>query len=73
MENNKFNVVKRDLLKYEIAAELGLLDKLVKHGWGGLSAQETGKIGGILARRLNDGCSISLENKLLEKQQTLEE
>ena len=70
---NKSNVVKRDLLKYEIATELGLLEKLVENGWGGLSAQETGKIGGILARRLNQGDAISLEKTLLMKQQKLKE
>lgn len=70
---NKSNVVKRDLLKYEIATELGLLEKLVENGWGGLSAQETGKIGGILARRLNQGDAISLEKTLLKKQQKLKE
>ncbi len=71
--HNKSNVVKRDLLKYEIATELGLLEKLVENGWGGLSAQETGKIGGILARRLNQGDAISLEKTLLKKQQKLKE
>ena len=40
-------------LKYEVADELGLLEKLLKVGWGGLTAEETGKIGGIVARRLS--------------------
>ena len=35
--------------KYEIAEELGLLDKVKKVGWKGLSARETGKVGGLLA------------------------
>lgn len=38
-------------LKYEIAEELGLLDKIKKYGWGGLSAEETGRIGGIITKR----------------------
>ncbi|MDI3534712.1 MAG: small acid-soluble spore protein [Thermosediminibacterales bacterium] len=38
-------------LKYEIAEELGLLDKVKKYGWGGLSAEETGRIGGIITKR----------------------
>lgn len=38
-------------LKYEIAEELGLLDKVVESGWKSLSAKESGKIGGILAKR----------------------
>lgn len=40
-----------ELVKYEIAKELGLFDRVMKDGWGSLSAKETGRIGGILARR----------------------
>lgn len=38
-------------LKYEIAGELGILDKVLKEGWKGLSAKETGRIGGLMTRR----------------------
>ncbi len=41
----------REKIKYEIAEELGLLDKIEKHGWDGLTSSETGKIGGIMTRR----------------------
>ena len=34
-------------LKYEIAEELGLLEKLKQVGWAGLSAAESGRIGGM--------------------------
>ena len=37
--------------KYEIAEELGLLDKVLAEGWQSLSARETGKIGGMLSRQ----------------------
>ncbi|CEP65993.1 Small acid-soluble spore protein,alpha/beta-type [Moorella glycerini] len=37
-------------LKLEVAAELGLLAKIEKEGWGALSAAESGKIGGLLAK-----------------------
>ncbi len=40
-----------DKMKYEIAEELGLLDKVTEHGWKSLSARESGKIGGIMASR----------------------
>ena len=43
----------REKIKYEIAEELGLTDKVKREGWGGLSAGETGKIGGIMAKRKN--------------------
>lgn len=37
-----------DKLKYEIAEELGLMDKIGEVGWGGLTAKESGRIGGII-------------------------
>ena len=40
-----------DIMKYEIANELGLMDKINKYGWGGLTAKETGRIGGIMTVR----------------------
>ncbi|WP_238906586.1 small, acid-soluble spore protein, alpha/beta type [Clostridium sp. YIM B02506] len=41
----------REKLKYEIAEELGLKDKVDEFGWGGLTAEETGRIGGIMTKR----------------------
>ncbi len=40
-----------EMKKYEIAKELGLLDKVLAEGWQSLSAKETGKIGGMLSRQ----------------------
>lgn len=43
---------KRDLaLKYEIAEELGLLEKVERLGWRGLTARESGRIGGRMGTR----------------------
>ncbi|GAB6086829.1 small, acid-soluble spore protein, alpha/beta type [Alkaliphilus crotonatoxidans] len=39
------------LMKYEIAEELGLIDKLKRFGWGELTAKETGRIGGLMTVR----------------------
>lgn len=36
--------------KYEAARQLGLIDKLLEVGWGGLTAEETGRIGGLVGR-----------------------
>lgn len=41
----------QEQLKYEIAEELGLLDQVLEKGWKSLSAKETGRIGGMMARR----------------------
>ena len=38
-------------MKVEIAKELGLLSKVQDNGWAGLSAAESGQLGGIFAAR----------------------
>lgn len=43
-----------DLLKFEIADELGLADKVRERGWRSLTAQESGRIGGIMRKRKRD-------------------
>ena len=50
-----FSKVKpEEMTKYEIAKELGLFDKVMKDGWGALSAKETGRIGGMVTKRRKD-------------------
>ena len=44
-------LTQEELIKYEIAKELGVFDKVMTSGWKSLTAKETGKIGGILASR----------------------
>lgn len=38
-------------LKYEIAEELGLLDRVMQDGWKSLTSKETGQIGGMVTGR----------------------
>ena len=38
-------------IKYEVAEELGLLDKVLESGWKSLSSKETGRIGGIISKK----------------------
>jgi hypothetical protein len=38
-------------MKYEIAEEMGLLDRVLSDGWKSLSAKETGRIGGLMTKR----------------------
>ena len=45
------NLTLEEQTKYEIAQELGILDKVLEGGWKSLSAKETGRIGGIMARK----------------------
>ncbi len=43
---------KKDIaMKYEIAEELGLLEKVERLGWKGLTSRESGRIGGIMGKR----------------------
>ncbi|MGL5314393.1 MAG: small, acid-soluble spore protein, alpha/beta type [Peptostreptococcaceae bacterium] len=49
--NKKKILTDNDIMKYEIASELGLLDKVSENGWAGLTAKEAGRIGGILTSR----------------------
>ena len=44
-------LTQEEKMKYEIAEELGLLDRVLEDGWRSLSSKETGRIGGLLARR----------------------
>lgn len=45
------NIKPEEKLKYEIAEELGLMDKVLESGWKSLSAKESGRIGGLIAKR----------------------
>ena len=41
--------------KYEVAKELAIYDKVLEKGWGSLTAEETGRVGGMLRKRKNSG------------------
>ena len=45
------NLLKEEKLKYEIAEELGLLDRVMEQGWKSLSSKETGRIGGLMTKK----------------------
>ena len=51
MKKKKKEPTLEDKLKYEIAEELGLMDKINQVGWGGLTAKESGRIGGLITVR----------------------
>lgn len=50
-KKKKKELTPQDILKYEIAEELGLMEKVNRLGWGGLTARETGRIGGIMTSK----------------------
>ena len=45
------NLTPEEMLKLEIAAEIGVYDKVLQGGWRCLTAKESGRIGGIMTRR----------------------
>ena len=51
-------------VKYEIAEELGLLDRVMKDGWKSLTSKETGRIGGLITKkkRQNDKIDKNITN-----------
>ena len=48
---NLNEITEEELLKYEVAEELGLLDRVLNQGWKSLSSKETGRIGGMVNRK----------------------
>nr|WP_294467746.1 small, acid-soluble spore protein, alpha/beta type [uncultured Sellimonas sp.] len=48
---NLNELTQEEKVKYEIAEELGLLDRVLNEGWKSLSSKETGRIGGLVNRR----------------------
>lgn len=51
-----------EMLKFEIATELGLGDKVIAGGWRSLTAKESGRIGGLITKRKRE-----LKREALEK------
>jgi len=49
--NSPRSLSEQERMKYEAAEELGLIDRLLEVGWGGLTAGETGRIGALVARK----------------------
>lgn len=48
---NLDELTKEEKVKYEIAEELGFLDRVLTQGWKSLSSKETGRIGGLMNKR----------------------
>jgi len=50
-QKKKKELTPQDIMKYEIAEELGLTDKIKETGWKSLTAKESGRIGGLMTKR----------------------
>ena len=45
------NLEPEEKMNYELAEELGLLDRVLSEGWKSLTSKETGRIGGIVTKK----------------------
>ncbi len=41
----------REQMKYDIVKKLGLAEKVNEYGWSSLTAEETGRIGGMMTKK----------------------
>jgi hypothetical protein len=57
------NLKPEEVLKFEIATELGLDEKVIKGGWRCLSAKESGRIGGLITKRKREMKNDAIEKK----------
>ena len=65
-KNEPFNpkdLTPQEQLKFEIAQELGLGDKVIAGGWRSLTAKESGKIGGLITKKKREMKREALEQE----------
>ena len=60
------NMTPEELLKYEIADEIGLGDKILKGGWKSLTSKESGRIGGLITRKKREMAGQKGKNQTLK-------
>lgn len=58
----KKELTPKDLLKIEIAKELGIWEQVEKEGWESLSNEACGRVGGIMSKRLREQKKNELVN-----------
>lgn len=58
-KNDIYKLPREEQLKWEIADEIGVFDKVVDSGWRSLTAKESGRIGGILSRKRRQQKNVS--------------
>jgi len=56
------NLTPEEELKFEIAQEIGLYDKVLENGWKSLTAKESGRIGGLMTKRQKEMKKEELSN-----------
>lgn len=67
------NIKPEEAMKYEIAKELGYLDKVMDGGWKSLTAKESGRIGGIMTKRKKEIAQAYAEKETMKLVETQDE
>jgi hypothetical protein len=52
------NMTPEEKLKFEIAEELGLGDRVLAGGWRCLTSKESGRIGGMIAKKKREAMNL---------------
>jgi hypothetical protein len=52
------NMTPEEKLKFEIAEELGLGDRVLAGGWRSLTSKESGRIGGLIAKKKREAMNL---------------
>ena len=76
MDENKVDFEKMtpaERLKYEVAEEIGLADKVRQYGWRSLTAKESGRIGGLITRKKREMAGQKGENQPLKEEKAGDE
>lgn len=53
-QKKKKPLTEKDLMKIEIARELGIWEQIEKDGWESMSNAACGRVGGIMSKRLRE-------------------
>lgn len=63
------NMTPEEQLKFEIAEELGLKDRVLAGGWRCLTSKESGRIGGLIARKKREWKRLEEQGKQVKKEE----
>jgi hypothetical protein len=61
-KRKKSELNEKDLLKMEIAKELGIWEQVKNEGWDSLSNAVCGRVGGIMSKRLKERAEMPDKN-----------
>ena len=63
------NMTPEEQLKFEIAEDLGLKDRVLAGGWKCLTSKESGRIGGLIARKKREWKRLEEQGKQVKKEE----